>query len=315
VHYVRSLFLILSAALVSASCFADNRPPADAWVTNQAQYPGNVFSNSVHLSGFETLHAEVVTGRLMLLWQPAHPDSNTIITLFLSVDDLGHWPVRDWHAYPMSPSGNYWQARRPVDNIDVPIVYFLQTVTAGTTNLSPMRLCHPKILGLEMPSRPFWPFLEGFEQGTESWRLVPNSIQHPGLTIDPIAKNGYCSLKVSLLASQRSVTVATTRLRGWQIQQKGALGLRLWLRTKTGIGQARFTLYSNAQTTNQISAVSSLRPQLNDQWQKIDLPFSDFPKVALTSVDWFTIEFSGTGGIDLLIDDLLLLGPWGNEPD
>lgn len=64
-------------------------------------------------------------------------------------------------------------------------------------------------------------------------------------------------------------------------------------------------------TTNQVSAVSTIQPQLTDQWQKTDLPFDGFPKVELGAVDWFTIEFTGNSGTDFLVDDISLLGSWG----
>jgi hypothetical protein len=317
VHHVRSWILlsILFAGLKSRPTFAAGSAPADAWITNQAQFPSNVPSNFVHAAGFESLHAEFLNGRMMILWKPEPFSIDTSVTLFASVDDLGHWPVRDWHSYPMTLGGSVWQARRPVDNINVPIAYFIQTVKGAGTNISPMRVCHPKMLGFEMPSRPFWPFLEGFEQGIESWRLIYNSTNHAAPGTDLIAKNGNHSLKVTVPYGRHSVTVATTRLRGWQIQQKGALGLRLWLRTKSGIGQARFTLYSNAMTTNQVSAVSMIQPQLTDEWQKTELPFDGFSKVELGAVDWFTIEFTGNSGTDFLVDDISLLGYWGTDAE
>ena len=213
----------------------------------------------------------------------------------------------------MTLSGSQWQTRMPVDDIDVPIIYFVQMVAHGKTNISPMRICHPRVLGLEMPSRPFWPFLEGFEQGLESWSLVAARTNVLSLTTDTLAKNGYSSLKVSLPAGQHSTTVATTRVRGWQIQQNAATGLRLWLRTKTGTGRARFTLFANAFGTNQVMATSSIEAKLTDQWQKLELPLNSFPKIPLGSVDWFTIEFIGDGPTDFLIDDMQFIGPWRIE--
>jgi hypothetical protein len=306
---------VLLAYLNSGHAFAVGRGPADAWITNQVQFPAGISFTPGRVAGFGSLHAEPLNGRLMILWKPEMLSAGARVTLFASVDDPGHWPVRDWHSFAMILSGSQWQARRPVDNINVPIVYFIQMVGDAGTNISHMRICHPIMLGFDMPSRPFWPFLEGFEQGSESWRQIGSPANDSAPVTDPIAKNGNHSLKVTLPSDRPSVTVGTTRLRGWQIQQKGVLGLRLWLRTKTGIGQARFALYSNAMTTNQISAVSTIQPQLTDQWQKTDLPFDGFPKVELGAVDWFTIEFTGNSGTDFLIDDMSLIGPSGNDAE
>lgn len=236
-HVVRFwiLFSILFADLTSRHMFAAGSAPADVWITNQVQFPSNIPSNFIHPAGFESLHAEFLNGRMMILWKPELLSTDASVTLFASVDDLGHWPVRDWHSYPMTLGGSVWQTRRPVDNVNVPIAYFIQTVKDAGTNNSPMRVCHPKMLGFERPSRPFWPFLEGFEQGIESWRLIYNSTNHAAPGTDSIAKNGNHSMKVTVPSNRPSVTVATTRLRGWEIQQNGALGLRLWCAQKPGL--------------------------------------------------------------------------------
>jgi hypothetical protein len=307
------LLLFFLACLICNCGWAADRPPAESWITNGVHFPKDISTNLTGIHGFENLHAEPVAERIFISWKPGELNPNATVTLFASADDPGHWLVRNWRSYHMAPSGSQWHARVPVENIDVPIIYFIQTVTHAATNVSPMRICHPRTLGLEMPSRPFWPFLEGFEQGTESWALLSAATDHGFLSTDSIAKNGYHSLQVSLPPNQPSVTVATTRIRGWQIQQHGATGLRLWLRTKTGMGRARFTLFANAFNTNQVLAVSSIEPKLNEQWQKIDLPLDSFPKLPRGSVDWFTIEFIGNGPADFLIDDIQFIGPWKSQ--
>jgi hypothetical protein len=288
-------------------------PPADVWVTNHVQLPAGLNTNLVLRTGFETLQAEVNVGRLKILWSPRPLNTNASVTLVASADDLSHRRVRDWSFYPMNLQGNHWAARLPVDDVDVPVVYLLRTIYAGETNLSPMRVCFPRMAGLEEPSRIFWPFLEGFEMGAESWSLLASQAEPASLTIDPTAKNGHAALRVSLPAGKRSVTVATTRVRGWQIQQNLATGLRLWLRTREGTGRVRFTLFANAFEPNQMFSMSSIESKLDHQWKKIELPFASFPKLPLGGVDWFTIEFIGTGPREFLIDDLQLLGRWKIE--
>lgn len=303
-------------SLGTGAAIAADQPPADAWVTNRVVFPRNVAGQTVQEAGFETLRAETAGARqLRVLWQPARLDTNAMVVLMASADEPGHWPVRDWRPYPMVLSEAAWTARPPVDDIHVPLIYFVRAVTGAVTNVSPMRICHPQAAGLEAPSRLFWPFLEGFEHGTESWSLVTDKLDSALLGTDPVANSGYCSLKVRLPADRDSVTVATTRIRGWQLQGKQATGLLVWLRTKIGSGQARFTLHADAFNTNQVVAVSSIEAQLNDQWQKVSLPLASFPKLPVGSVDWFTIEFIGRGPIDFLVDDLQLLGPWKGEPE
>lgn len=178
-----------------------------------------------------------------------------------------------------------------------------------------MRLCRPRAAGLEEPSRIFWSFLEGFEQDMESWRLLTTDAGAPPLKTDPTAHNGRAALAVTLPVGKHSVTVATTRVRGWQVQQHGATGLRLWLRAREGAARAQFTLLAQAFTTNQVVAVWPRDVQLTAQWQQVDLPFGLVPQVPLAAVDLFAIEFIGEGPREFLVDDLQLLGPWGMETD
>jgi hypothetical protein len=56
--------------------------------------------------------------------------------------------------------------------------------------------------------------------------------------------------------------------------------------------------------------VSLVEAALDDKWQRVELSFSSFPKFPHVSADWFTIEFSGTGPQEFLVDDLRLLGRW-----
>ncbi|MBI3852910.1 MAG: hypothetical protein HY298_21865 [Verrucomicrobia bacterium] len=308
------LSLLLSCSWLTVQSEAQtNPPPADVWLSNFVQFPSVVDTNRIRLSGFEKLRAEVNAGRLKVLWSPPQLNTNVSVVAQASEDEPGHWPVRDWHSYPMSLRGTNWEASVPVCDVDVPVVYFVEMRTASSNNVSPMRLCRPRAAGLEEPSRVFWPFLEGFETGTDGWSSLASAPDSPSLKTDPTSKNGLAALRVSLPAGKRSVTVATTRVRGWQILQNGATGLRLWLRMREGIGHARFTLFANAFATNQVVSVSSIEAKLNNRWQKVELPFTSFPTLPLANVDWFTIEFIGTGPRDFLIDDLQLLGPWKIE--
>lgn len=290
-----------------------NRPPADAWVTNYVQFPQGISTNSVHLAGFEKLHAEAIAGSLRIGWQSAEPGTNTTVIAWASADEPGHWPARDWRPYSTSAHGNRWEASIPVDNVDVPLIYFVEAKSAGSSAVSLMRVCHPRRAGLEEPSRVFWPFLEGFEEGIEGWRLVGESADLPPLRLDPAAKNGRAALRVTVPPGKRSVTLATTRLRGWQILQQTASGMRVWLRTKQGTGKVRFTLLADAHTTNQVVSICPTEPAITEQWQRVDVAFSMFPRLPLANADLLTLEFIGQGPLEFLVDDLQLLGRWRME--
>jgi hypothetical protein len=311
VRYCISVLLSLLLIGLAHAAQTNNSATADRWFANNPVFPRNVDTRLIQTIGFETLHSEALAERLRFFWEPTRLDTNVTVILMASIDHPGHWQVRDWRSYPMSLSGTRWQTRVPVDDVSVPILYYLQIISLGKTNFSPMRISEPRELGLEGPTRPFWPFLEGFEQGIESWSPVNPATN--ALSTDNISKNGYNSLKVSLPANAHSATLATTRLRGWQIKQSGATGLRLWLRTKGGTGRARFTLYADAHTTNQVVAVSKTEAKITDQWQPFDLPFESFPHLPLGNVDLLSIEFTGKENTGFLIDDMQLLGPWKTE--
>jgi hypothetical protein len=300
--------------------FAQSQAPGDEWLTQPGRFPAD--AQTVRSNHFADLRAEGLAGKLHILWAPQRFISNSIVTVHASADEPGHWPARDWRSYPMIPSGQKWQASVPVDDVDVPLIYFVSTTerasNAGgilsavplSTNLSPMRICRPRAAGLPEPTRIFWPFIEGFEEDTESWQWLAGTPDSRPLRTDSTARQGLAALLVSLPAKKRSVTVGTTRLRGWQLQRQGATGLRLWLRTRQGAGLARFTLLANAFSPDQVVALYPKEMSLTNQWQKMDVLFGQMSQLPLGAVDLFTIEFIGEGPRDFLVDDLQLLGPW-----
>ena len=240
-------------------------------------------------------------------------DTNADVSVFASADAPGHWPARDWREFETIERGTNWEAKIPVDDIDVPVAYFVSEVRGGKTNFSRLRLAYPRELGLEEPTRFFWPFIEGFEEGASSWRLA--AADTGTIQISGEAKNGHAALKVSLPSGKRSVTVGTTRIRGWRALHKGIGGLSVWLRTRGGAATVRFTLHENAFTSNQVVSVSPLESHVTKTWQRVDISFDSFPNLKLANVDWLTLEFIADGPREILIDDLQFLGPWKLEPE
>jgi hypothetical protein len=177
-----------------------------------------------------------------------------------------------------------------------------------------MRVCIPRDAGLETPSRLFWPFLEGFEEGLESWTLLDPDPDTPELAVSPESKSGKNALMVARGPDQkRSTTIGTTRLRGSKIVSVEANGVTLWMRTLRGQGRARFTLYSNAFATNQVASTLPNDIPLSPKWKKVDLLFASFGKVPLGKVDYFAIEFIADDAPGFLLDDMQLLGPWPTD--
>ncbi|MBI5773530.1 MAG: hypothetical protein HZA89_07280 [Verrucomicrobia bacterium] len=293
---------MLAVSALPAAAQSPKKVP-DQWLAGPAQFPAGIATNWLRAETFASLHAESLIGQVKIYLTTAIP-TNATVTLYSSADEAGHWPARDWRSFPMSRRGGSWEATLPVDNVDVPLIYFTLAAAPGATNLSPMRRCLPRALGLEVPSRAFTPFLEGFEETLEGWRRVKIADGDALLQTDSLARHGRKSLRVQISPGQRSVTVATTCPRGWQIGQHGCSGLSLWLRTRAGSGQARFTLLANAATAKQVISPSTVTAELTAQWQKMELPFSTFPRLPLADVDLFTIEFVGAGGAEFLVDDL-----------
>jgi len=111
----------------------------------------------------------------------------------------------------MTGRGGIWDARLAITELDVPVVYFVEERQKGRTNVSAMRACHPQAAGLEMPSRMFWPFIEGFEEGLESWQLhrAPKGAE---IKEGAPAFHGRCS---------RSKPVCRLEARPWWWPQRG----------------------------------------------------------------------------------------------
>jgi hypothetical protein len=297
--------------LLAASLFAaDTNGPPEVWVTNQVLYPSRFASLAVQTNRFEQLQAEFLAETVRVLWTPLPGDTAAQATLLLSVDEPGHWPARDWRSYPMARRGADWEAIVLVDSLDVPLIYFVAAAADGRTHLSPMRLCRPRALGLEQPTRIFWPFLEGFEEGTESWRWLAGGPDDERFSTSTTVKNGKVALAVTIPPGKTSVTLGTTRLRGWLVLEHAATGVAFWMRTQTGSGLARFTLLANAFTTNQVVALRPKADPVGAQWQELALPFESFGRFPLCDLDFFTIELLGKPGTEFLLDDMQLMGRW-----
>jgi len=279
------------------------RAGADTWLTNATALPERFGALGTNTNRFATLQAEVLAGRLRVTCTDAKAAGMNLIA---SADAPGHWPARDWRSYVMRSNAAAWFVELPVDSLHVPIIYFAVARASDGSAASAMRIVEPRALGLEEPTRFFWPFIEGFELDLDGWRVgeAAEVLTHHE------ARNGRGALLARVPAGRHAITVTTTRLRGWFLEEHGATGVALWLRTKTGAGTAAFTLLANAFSTNQIASRRTETVKVSNRWAKVELPLSSFPKFALGDLDVFSIELSGRPGTEFLIDDLHLLGRW-----
>jgi hypothetical protein len=302
---MRGVIIAFLLSLMELS--AASAPKGDEWLINAPALPGEFAGTPVDTNLFATLRTEAIAGRLRITWDSAAEIAEARI--ILSADEPGHWPARDWKTFALKRRGTSWQAEVPVDSLDVPLVYFVISSNRAQTAASPMRIARPGMLGLEQPTRIFWPFVEGFEQGTEGWRTV----QGGTLRTDEDAKHGGAALRIQIPPNERSVTLLTTRVRGWFLQEHRATGVALWLKTRRGTGTAAFELLADAFTTNQVLARRSKTIRVPSQWTKVKLPFTSFPKFPIGELDLIAIELTGVQGTEFLLDDVELIGPWRSD--
>jgi hypothetical protein len=284
--------------------------PPDQWLPLTGDASGLSTPTSKE---FDSLRAESIAGQMHIHWTTGLTNTNVVATIVASVDDPGHWLARDWRVYPFLLRPKGWETSLPVDNVDVPIIYYARVSEGGRVRRSEMRIFRPRAAGIEVPSRPFWAFLEGFEEDLESWRIPGEDRNQPPLERIPLPRNGHSSLSVKIPPGRSSIAVATTRVRGWQVEQKMATGLRLWMRTAAGAGRVRFTVYSNASTTNQVASIFPEEAPVSAQWRRMDIPFKSFSGLVRPAMDLFVVECIAEGPAEFLLDDLQLLGRWKLE--
>jgi hypothetical protein len=293
-------FVALPALL---ACGREPSSGADAWLTNAVPLSGRFATLILSTNRFADLHAEAVAGKLRVTCR----DTNVrAMTLVASADPSGHWPARDWQSFRMQSNAVTWFAELPVESLHVPLVYFVMTEQGNRFLGSRMRIVDPLGMGLEEPTHFFWPFLEGFELNLDGWRVDEKA----EVRTNPAARNGRAALLARVPAGRRATTIATTRVRGWVVEEQGATGVGLWLRTKSGTGVAAFTLLAHAFSANQIAVRRVEAVKVSDRWSRIELPFSSFPGLPLADLDLFSIELSGPPGTEFLLDDFYLIGHW-----
>lgn len=307
------------AALVLCGLFSLDRgysatnAPAESWLGGTVQFPGEINSSMVETGRFTTARAEYLAGVVKVFWTAPDLDGAAQVTLRLSVDEPGHWPVRDWRSFTMSRRGPSWDATVPVDSLDVPLIYFIEARNGRRLEVSPMRICRPRLLGLEQPTRFFWWFVEGFEEGLESWRYLAGNAGIEAIRTSNLARNGKKSLLVTVPPGKASVTLGTTRLRGWYVAEHGASGVRFWTRTSSGNGQVRCTCFANAFSTNQTVSMSKFTATVRSDWGASDFMWDSFPRFDSSQLDFIAIELVGSPGQEFFLDDLQLLGPWSKD--
>jgi hypothetical protein len=309
-HQCRLLAVLFFALLMNCSTWAQPapKPVPDAWLP-EGVHPDFLTTNHWTTAQSGTLTNEALVGKLKVYWHPPAGTEVKSARLWSSADAPGRWRARDWQSLPLEKRGERWETALPVESVDVPMVYFVEAQSAQK-HTTAMRLCRPRLLGLDEPSRIFWPFLEGFEEELWSWRTVTDEPRFTPVETGPIVKSGTAALRLSIPAGKRSTTVTTTRIRGWQLDQNVASGIRLWVRMASGTAKLRCTLQAHAFTPQQTISLYPDEPVIGTQWQAVDLMLNRFPKLSVSEVDLMSLEVIGTGPLECFVDDIQLLGRW-----
>jgi len=286
---------------------------ADRALPESGVYPAQVGRAQVDPESFPGLKVEGIAGKLKFSFQSDKLGPKTAVSLWASVDSPGHWPARRWISIPMKQAGRDRVAKWPVDAVDVPVVYFVEAQTLAGPRHSPLRICEPRGVGIERPSRPFWSFLDGFETGLGAWQDLSGNARGGGVKIVERPLNGRHALSARIPADKASVSFGTTAVREWHVRLKGARGVRFHARSVSGSGRLRLTAYANAFTEAQ--QVSEMRQtiRIGQDWKQSDVFFSEFPGLNLNQIDLVAFEFVGAPGAEFLLDDLRLLGDWATE--
>ncbi len=299
-------------AMVAGRGFAADGASPDRVLEGSSAYPDELSGGTVDPEIFRELKVDSIAGRLRFSFPSTAVPAKAEVRLWSSVDAPGHWAARHWLPVPMKAPGRDRVAVLPVDNLDVPIVYFVEAADGGR-KLSPLRICAPRALGLEKPSRPFWSFLEGFEEGTRGWRVLAPASGGVDQKIVPSPYNGKRALSVRIPEGKASVTIATTALREWHIRLQGAIGAQFQTRVPGGRGRVRLTILMDAFSEEQRVSVLPQTIEAGGDWTRIDVLFKDFPGLKPGRVDLLAFEFIGEPGREFLLDDLRLLGDWSER--
>ena len=259
-----------------------------------------------------SVSAAFVERRLTVAWRFEGESCSTAATsgstarVIASTDAPGHWAVRDWRSWPMTAKAGGWEARIPLASATTPVVYFVESTTAGTTHASAMRCFRPSAAGVDEPTLPFARHLEGFEQGTVGWEWGGSGDGAEWMRLTTNAWNGRGALRIEIPRGRASATVGTVRLRGWMLSEQSPRNLVVVARTEGGGGRLRWALHGDARTSGLAVYPSKEETEVAPTWRRIAVPLESFVNLRPRAVDWLTIQFVADSGRAVLLDDLEL---------
>ncbi len=276
-------------------------------------YPEGVKAAAVAgADAFASLKAESVVGKLKVSFRRGEGTKDDEVRLWHSVGRPGGWQARRWVNVPMPLTGRDRVGKIPIDAPDAPVVYFVTVRSAAGARVSPMRVCEPRQLGVRKPSRAFWPFLAGFEDGFDGWKILASGRPEAALRPSADGYNGAVALSATIPPGKGAVVVGTTVARGWHVQWKGAVGIRFQVKSRSGAGRLQVTAMTDAFSSRQQTSELLNPVRLEQGWKQVDVFFTEFPGLRAHELDFLAFEFIGAEGEEFLLDDLRLLGDWAS---
>ncbi len=222
-----------------------------------------------------------------------------------STDAPGHWPARDWRAWPMTGRTGDWEARIPLESATTPVVYFVEA-GGGATNASAMRWFRPRLAGVMEATRPFTGHLEGFEQGIAGWEWGGSGDGASWMATSTQAWAGRGALRMEVPVGRASATVGTVRLRGWMLVEQAPVNLVMVARTEKGRGRLRLALHGGARSEGLAVYPARREVEVGPAWRRVEVPIDSFVNLRPSMVDWLTVQFLADAGSAVLLDDVEL---------
>jgi len=266
-------------------------------------YPLSV--RSLTLMEESPLVVEPIIGKLKVVWRPkAGLKAIRDAEFWYSLGPPGRWKGRHWEKVPLKKRGIGMETWLPVDSIEVPLLCLVKVTLAGGEKVLPMEEFIPGALGLEAPTRAFWPFLEGFEEGGGRWRVSGSG----RAAVVAGGHSGKHSLGLSLHPDRSQETVSTSLIQGWHFDFQNAEGLRIWARSKEAGVKVRLLLETEAQEVTLIPHPSEL--DATSSWTALDFDLLGVKNLVLGDIVRVHFAVVAPPGGTVQFDDLQLLGKW-----
>ncbi len=290
------IYTVLCCIIHIASCLgAENSD----W---SRSYGGAVQAGSFESSNLRA-NVEGIIGKLKFVVSDTGELSQNSYRLLVSRGPKGRWMKRRWEVFDLRKRGAGLETWLPVESVNLPVFFYVKSINAnGSVSLGPIQRVVPLDLDIEKPSRPFWPFLEGFENSTGAWTIGSE------VTLSKKeAYSGKASLKVGFAQGRYQTSISTDLIQGWHWSFVETEGLRIWCRSEGGAATLGLAVeVENEEGTSLM--VFPHRYPLSEHWEALDFDLSQIRHLDMASIVRIHFEIRSTLRESVFLDDLQLLG-------